>query len=59
MANNAHIQLYYITLINHNENKTDCDAMSTFIEWKSENNLKNNVEASRKTYDYIESARNG
>ena len=27
--------------------------MSKFIEWESENNLKNNVEASRKTYDSI------
>jgi len=35
-------------------NKTDCDAMSKFIEWESENNLKNNVEASRKTYDSID-----
>jgi hypothetical protein len=28
--------------------------MYKFIEWESENNLKNNVEASRKTYDSID-----
>lgn len=50
----ARAQLYYLTLINHNENKTDCDARSKFIGWESENNLKNNVKASRKTYDSID-----